>query len=200
MNIVSPVPPITQELLQKNDELQREIQRALNSPKRDMRTGERIRHLMLLKNLKEQMSDLFDARRAMMRRKDDVTDIENQIAEVGKRAAKAAFHAGEFETARELVKDKNLRAFYKSFIDAMNRDDNEHCEHPKYSDKKHPQGNFPIPNYFRERDIFSPKHGRVVAIMKCNLCDFRNIAPLTKDLAEMSERRAAFAAKELAQT
>jgi hypothetical protein len=182
------VPAITQKLLRENEEFQQRIRQGLNTAPVHPALHARARSILQAEETKKIMLGLFAVRRQAKRSEnlERVVEIEAQISRLGNKLSKHLFDAGEFNLAAKATSDKKQRAKVLAYQKALEIDDSAHCHHQKWfshDGKRHP-------NYFRERDIFSVKHNAVVAVVRCNECEFRNIRPLPEDLAEMSRIRA----------
>jgi hypothetical protein len=182
------VPPITQKLLAENEEFQKQIRRGLNTSAVHPALINRARSILKAEEIKHLMLGLFAERRAAMKagKPELVEQTEAQLNRLTEKLAGHLFDAGEFELALKATRSKKMRAVVREHLKAAEIDDDEwSCGHKKwfsYDGQRHP-------NYFRERDLWSPRHGRVVSVIRCNECGFRNIRPLPEDLAEMSRLR-----------
>lgn len=184
------VPPITQKLLEENAEFQKQVRRGLNTGPVDQRVLHRSRQLLIIEETNAILQMKFRARRSAMKAGDDTKReaLEADIARLRNKVSRAYFEIGDFEQARMTTLDRDRRRLCREHLTAMGIDDELHCEHAKY--KLHEGQRYP--NYFRERDIYSVKHGKFVSVIKCNECSFRNIKELPEDLAEASRKRAEF--------
>jgi hypothetical protein len=186
------VPKITQKLLTENRDFQRTIRRTLNISPASPAQTHRATQMLLLEEINALMRTKFAARRAAMAAGDQLKreELDRTIAALSEKASKAHFELGNFEMAANHTRDPQRRRNARAHARAMAIDDDAHCEHPKYKQ----EGDHRYPNYFRERDIYSERHGKIVSVIKCNEpgCQFRNIKELPEDLAEASRRRAEF--------
>lgn len=182
------VPPITQKLLRENAEFQEQIRRGLNPAQTHPELRRRARALVQAQELRTVLLGLFAERRSALKADDGaaVEALEDQIGQLTDRLGRLFVEAGEFELALRTTRSSELRAKCRSLLAAIDIDDEEFCEHPKYVSH---DGQL-HPNYYRERDVWSQKHGQVVSVVRCAVCGFRNVRPLPADLAEMARMRA----------
>lgn len=83
---------------------------------------------------------------------------------------------GRFEEAAEAAADEALRERYVKTAEAINRDDSERCPCPPQ--KASVNGvEYDVPRDNNLGDVYSPAHGKVVALMVCP-CGFWNARPL----------------------
>lgn len=187
---VNIAPPVTPERLAENEEFQRGL-RAKFAARFSLKNPleiEMSRAALLLKANAEIINALH---------------IQLKNAKTGRRAirlmlkryyaenAEAWASLGAFDKAADIEPDKRRKKEYRSKHKALIIDDSEWCIHPKYRMEEGQR----LQNYFRESDVYSEKHGRIVSVLKCNECGFRNIAPLPPDLQKLSEDRKAFMLK-----
>ncbi len=95
---------------------------------------------------------------------------------------------GRYEEAAEVAADEALRTRYTKTAEAIGRDDSERCECPP---QKASAGGveYDVPRDSNLGDVYSRRHGRVVALMACP-CGFWNARPLDGVHAQARAARA----------
>lgn len=174
------VPPITDELLKENEENQKLWANwfIFKSPGVDDHAARVINsNLELLKELNN----------AIRRKNADVENLKPRIAALRDDTAIWLSSIGDFKKAAEIASDKAHRTLYRSYQTALERKDEEFCEHPRWIKTE----NSISQNIYREFDFFSPLHGRKLSMIRCNTCGFRNARELDADLDKLSRHREA---------
>ncbi len=174
------VPDITPELLEKNEAEQKILRGQFGLPKNPavLRNQALIdSNLEILKGL------LAQYQKADGGEKDAVL---LQINKYQDELAQTFASTGHFRAALKLSFDERRKTLYKSYIGAVERDENDWCEHSGWTREN---GNIEQIAY-REFDFFSPDKGQTLSMIRCNKCGFRNaVAKLPDDLAKLSEMR-----------
>lgn len=182
---VNLAPALSPERLAENEEFQRRLREKL-SHRLTIQSPNEIemsRAAVLLK----QNAEIINALHIQLSKaKRGKLEIRRALKRYYAENAEAWATLGAFDKAAEIEPDKQRKKEYHAKHKAMMIDDKLWCEHSLY---KLTDG-LRLPNYFREQDVFSEKHGRIVSVLKCLECGFRNIAPITKDLQELSQVRA----------
>ena len=182
---VNIAPAITPERLAENEEFQRGL-RSKFASRFSLKSSleiEMSRAALLLKANAEIINALHIQHAKAKTGKQTIKRMLNRYYSEN---AEAWASLGAFDKAADIEPDKRRKKDYLSKHKALLIDDSEWCSHLKYKI----EDNHRLPNYFRESSVFSEKHGRVVAVLRCNECGFRNIAPLPSDLEKLSQDRA----------
>ncbi len=189
---VIPVPAITPELLAKNNEWQKEMLQQMDFPTSE--TATMARHRVIVRNALHTLEVLLDESsdpELTEEKRAEFSAITNRLRET---AAASLLELGEFEQASELFIDQRQKDEAMALFHAMNIPDDANCDCPDFFTERDLSGReHQFDHRFRERTIFSPKHGRPMAVVKCNLCQFRNIQELPDSLRVGQEIRAAAA-------
>lgn len=185
---------VTPELLTENAEKQNEYRTRATSPFDlidNPKAAERARAASLAQNYLM----IAAALRADLTRglalfyKDEMRDVMRREIDRNKDAAAACFATlGEFQKACDLSTMDDMRELYRAYLSAESQPDEAWCEHEQMM--KSEKGK-PINNYYREFSFYSESYGGEIAMLRCNVCGFRNATHLPADLKKMSETRKA---------
>ncbi len=182
MEIVSKVPEVTPELIEKNAEFQKAWAKEFSIPETSQKTyAETVvrNNLNILDSLYQKCADAKDYK--------TTTDIAGRIARLSNDTATWAESIGWFDLARKLTWRERDKERLTAMLEAQTRDDNEWCEHPIF---EFIDGN-PSQIAAREFDFYSNHHGKIVSMVKCSKCGFRNAKDLPAELQKLSQHRAA---------
>lgn len=173
------VPAITPELLEKNEEQQQHWRTAFNyvHPTRETHADRVIDdNLRILNRLN------YELPRATG---DLQQDIRGRISAMSHDTAIWASSRGQFELAARLAQNEHDRTLYLSYEQAVERSDDEWCEHPTF---RHVDGELDQ-IATREFDFPSDRHAGTVSMVRCRECGFRNARQLPVELKRLSEHR-----------
>ena len=182
------VPEITPAMLEENKSFQEDLRKNFGSRQQNLQQKLLLRNRLIIEENKVYLSVLLTQLKSAVS-ETDKKYLEELIILKGEETCDALCDIGEFELAQQFTLNPRKKELLQTYKTAMELDDEAHCGHPKYILTDGVKTN----NYFREKDIFSPKHGRIVSIVRCNECQFRNIRPLPEDLARASQIRAEYA-------
>jgi hypothetical protein len=177
---VSKVPEITPELLEKNEEQQKIWREMFVVPQMSgaQYAGTVIRdNLNVLDAIDRHISEAKGELKKQLKQRSSILRHDTAIW---------AASIGQFELAVKLTTDKHQRKQYKQWLAADIRDDSEWCKHPifEYVDGKMSQV------AGRELEFFSVRSGKLVSMIVCNKCGFRNAKDMPAELHKLSRYRA----------
>lgn len=156
--------------------------------------------------------DAFRARAAQRAEEHRVTiaNLDKQIAQVAfggvegnldeLQAAKIAIRhkraeslaaLGRFDLASQEEPDPAYRDRYMALLDAVMRDDGEHCGCPEIRGSGE-HAKVTVPSWNQHEEVFSLKHGRIVTLMQCSQpgCGFMNAIDPPRHVIEQRAHRA----------
>lgn len=113
-----------------------------------------------------------------------ISILHHRTRELG-RLAEALAAQGRYDEAAAIEPSERKAAEYAEIWEAVWREDEETCKCPSYRTL----GNRKHLNDTHALDVFSLKHGRDMALVKCGLCEFANVRPLTQDLIDHEKRQ-----------
>lgn len=179
-NIVSKVPELTPELLAANAEQQKTWRAQFVLP--DSST-EAYAASVIASNL-----EMLDALEIAVDKADgeEYKQIRVKLIALREETATWLGTIGKFTDAKRVAYSQRQKGLYRQYEKAVARDDADWCKHPRWAEK---DGQFEQIAY-REFDFPSTKHGGIVSMMRCSICDFRNGATLSADLEKLSAARA----------
>lgn len=105
-----------------------------------------------------------------------------------RRAENLAAH-GRFDLAFELEPEADYREHYLAILDAIYRDDSEHCGCGDIRGSGE-HANLTVPSFNAKEDIWSLRHGRMITVMKCTTCGFLNAIDTPAHVKELRSHRA----------
>jgi hypothetical protein len=178
--------PSTPEAIEKANALQTELRQKYFSPYQFMTAEEkeRIRARIMVR---EQLESIQVWSTPEAKKQYGELHAKATLIGLHRKIAENFYILGDFIQAEFFAVDEARKQHFAAMIEAEELPDNEWCQHPLY--KLSEEGKT-LNNYFRERNIFSKKKAREVAILRCNECGFRNIKDLPPDLALLSQKRA----------
>jgi hypothetical protein len=177
---VSKVPPITPALLEQNEQEQQRWRSLYTAPhvSQDSHANRIIRDNL---NTLDRLENLRKSAKPV-----DRPALTERIKRLKDDTAIWCDSVGQFSAAAQLTSCKHQRKLYRLRAVAVERPDDEWCEHPVFEN---------VDGHIqqvaaRERDFFSHKHGKTVSMVVCRHCGFRNAKDLPRELQKLSEHRA----------
>lgn len=100
------------------------------------------------------------------------------------RLAEALADQGRYAEAAKFHPVKHRQQEFAAVQQAIDKDDGASCGCPEFKDVKDPLSNatLRIPQVNKVEDVFSPKHGRMMPLVRCE-CGDLNVKPLPQVLA-----------------
>lgn len=116
---------------------------------------------------------------------------ELQAAKLALKHKRAEFLAahGRYDLAFQEEPNAQYREHYLSILDAVYRDDAEHCGCPDMRGSGE-HANITVPSFNAKEDIWSLRHGRMITLMKCTKCDFLNAIDTPQHVKNLRSHRA----------
>lgn len=176
---------VTPERLAAFDEAQRELARRVNSPFANLTPSEHARAraaqlipelAMALDHVEKQLGRVFT--RKGVEHFGELTDAQKNL---WRQLAEAHAATGRFDEAARYEYDRTEKARYLRWWRAVWRDDEHFCACPRT--------NAGLPQFFAVADIFSVKHGREMALVKCGGCRCLNVTSRADILGPIREQR-----------
>lgn len=90
---------------------------------------------------------------------------------------------GQYDEAIKLEKDKIKRREYLEVLEAINRDDDDFCT------CENQKGDIELTNQYVKKEIFSPKHNKLMPVVTCRSCGHSNVTYTPKDLTKLRQAR-----------
>jgi hypothetical protein len=178
---LSKVPPVTPELLAENEKEQQQWREHYRVPAVGIEThAQRV--------IRDNLATIDALEKSLASAKyGEKRPIRNRIKQLRNDTAIWCESIGQFEAAADLTSCRHQRKLYRRKSDAVTRPDDEWCEHPTFENVD----GVVSQNCTREQDVYSDKHGRVMPLLRCRICGFRNVRELPPELQKLSEHRAA---------
>lgn len=107
-------------------------------------------------------------------------EISAAISRERERYAEALATLGRYDEAAAADPNRRRAETYIKIWDAVWRDDKETCKCPTYRQL----GEHKVLSDTHALDVYSLKTGSMQALVKCGICSFMNVRPLTQELAE----------------
>ncbi len=90
---------------------------------------------------------------------------------------------GHYQKSVQLESDKLKRREYLEILEAIDRDDTEECNCETQ------KGDLELATQFVKKDVWSPKHNRIMPLVVCMKCGHANVRTLPTDLRKLREAR-----------
>lgn len=121
----------------------------------------------------------------------DLSELQSaKLALRHRRAENLAVH-GRYDLAFEVEPEAAYRDHYLAILDAIYRDDDEHCGCGDIRGSGE-HANLTVPSFNAKEDVWSLKHGRMITLMKCSMpgCGFMNAIDTPAHVKTLRSHRA----------
>lgn len=119
----------------------------------------------------------------------NLDELQAAKSAIRQRRAEQLAILGRFDLAAQETPDPVFREHYIAILDAVMRNDEEHCGCPEIRGSGE-YSKITVPSFNQKEEVYSIAHGRVVTLMSCSTCGFLNAIDTPKHVLGQKAHRA----------